>query len=177
VLLRKNADAEAFEKLYRENYPRVYAFLFRLCGEHYLAEELTQETFYQAILSIHRFRGGCEMFTWLASLAKHIYYKYLRKQKKRADEIDIDAMMDYCRDMISESPEEIYMRELTVQDVRERMQALPEKYREVMILRVYAELPFAQIGATLGITENSAKIIYFRAKKKMLEEYENGTEL
>lgn len=173
----KREENDDFEALYRENHSRVYAFLFKLCGDHYLAEELTQETFYQAFLSIHRFRGGCEMFTWLASLAKHSYYKYLRKQKKRADEIDVDTLMRYCQDELSESPEEIYMRDVTAQSVRRRLKALPDKVRDVMILRIYAELPFAQIGATLGITENSAKIIYFRAKKKILEEFHDEVEL
>jgi RNA polymerase sigma-70 factor (ECF subfamily) len=172
-----NDHSRAFEKLYRENYTGIYAFLLKLCGDHYLAEELTQETFYQAILSIHRYRGNCELFTWLASLAKHIYYKYLRRQKKRAGDIDIDTLLQYCQEELSESPEEIYMREVTAEQVRAKLYALPEKYREVMILRVYAELSFSQIGATLNITENSAKIIYFRAKKKMLEEYQRESEL
>ena len=172
-----NDHRRAFEKMYRENYAGVYAFLMKLCGDHYLAEELTQETFYQAILSIHRYRGSCELFTWLASLAKHTYYKYLRRRKKSAGDIDVDTLMEYCREELSESPEEIYLREVTAEDVRRKLQTLPEKYRDVMILRVYAELPFSQIGATLGITENSAKIIYFRAKKKMLEEYRRESEL
>ena len=166
-----------FEKIYSENADFIYKFLLKLCGNHYLAEELTQETFYQAILSIHRFRGSCELFTWLASLAKHTYYKYLRRQKKSAGEIDIDTLMEYCREELAESPEEICLRAFTAEDVRRKLQALPEKYRDVMILRVYAELSFSQIGATLGITENSAKIIYFRAKKKMLEEYRRESEL
>lgn len=166
-----------FETLYRENYGRVYAFLYKLCGEHYTAEELTQETFYQAILSLHRFRGGCELFTWLASLAKHAYYKYLRRSRKTVGDIDLDTLMEYCRGEMDESPEEIYLRRATVKNVRRALRALPDKYRDVMLLRVYAELPFAQIGATLGITENSAKIIYFRAKKKLLEEFQNEVEL
>jgi RNA polymerase sigma-70 factor (ECF subfamily) len=168
--IKKMAETGEFEQLYRENYAGIYRFLLKLCGDHYLAEELTQETFYQAILSLHRFRGGCEMFTWLASLAKHTYFKYLRKQKKREADIDLDAMLQYCRDLMSDSPEDIFLRKITVRNVREKMRELPAKYRDVMILRVYAELPFSQIGATLGITENSAKIIYFRAKKKLMEE-------
>ena len=174
-----NDHSRAFEKLYRENYAGIYAFLLKLCGDHYLAEEITQETFYQAILSIHRYRGSCELFTWLASLAKHTYYKYLRRHKRRADnlEINVETLMEYCQGELAESPEEIYIREVTAEDVRRKLQTLPEKYRDVMILRVYAELPFSQIGATLGITENSAKIIYFRAKKKMLEEYKRDSEL
>lgn len=166
----KKTDSGEFEKLYRDHYSGIYRFLLRLCGDHYLAEELAQETFYQAILSLHRFRGGCEIFTWLASLAKHTYFKYLRKQKKRDADMDLDAMLEYCKELIADSPEDIYLRNVTLKTVRAKMGELPGKYKDVMILRVYAELPFAQIGATLGITENSAKIMYFRAKKKLLEE-------
>ena len=164
-----NDHRHAFEKLYRENYTGIYAFLLKLCGDHYLAEELTQETFYQAILSIHRYRGNCELFTWLASLAKHIYYKYLRRQKKRADDIDIDTLLQYCQEELSESPEEIYIKEVTAEEVRAKLHALPEKYRDVMILRVYAELSFAQIGELFGRTESWARVTYHRAKLKIKE--------
>ena len=46
---------------------------------------------------------------------------------------------------------------------------IPKKYRDVVLLRIYAELPFSQIALALKISENSAKVIFFRAKKKMME--------
>ena len=46
---------------------------------------------------------------------------------------------------------------------------LLKKYRDVVLLRIYAELPFSQIALALKISENSAKVIFFRAKKKMME--------
>ena len=54
---------KVFESLYREYYQKVYAFLYRLCADGDLAEDLTQETFLQAYKSFHKFRGDCEVFT------------------------------------------------------------------------------------------------------------------
>ena len=56
-------QVNSFEMLYRAYYDRVYAFLYRLCGDRALAEDLAQETFLQAYTSFHRFRGECEVFT------------------------------------------------------------------------------------------------------------------
>ncbi|MGN0115245.1 MAG: RNA polymerase sigma factor, partial [Acutalibacteraceae bacterium] len=54
---------DLFEKIYRENFSRVYAFLFKMTRDPDLSEELTQETFYQAFVSFHRFEGKCDIFT------------------------------------------------------------------------------------------------------------------
>ena len=65
---------QGFEALYEAYFPRIYAFLLKLTEDRDLAEELTQETFYQAFVSFHRFRGESDVFTWLASIGKHTYY-------------------------------------------------------------------------------------------------------
>jgi RNA polymerase sigma-70 factor (ECF subfamily) len=54
-----------------------------------------------------------------------------------------------------------------LQAVRELVRTLPPNYRDVVMLRVYAGLPFAQVAAALGIRESSAKVLYFRAKEKL----------
>ena len=51
--------------------------------------------------------------------------------------------------------------------VSECVQKLPQKYRDVVFLRIYAELPFSQIAEILSITENSAKVVYYRAKNML----------
>jgi len=50
---------------------------------------------------------------------------------------------------------------------------IPPKYRDVVILRIYGELPFSQVALALGITESSAKVLFFRAKKMLMEELQN----
>ena len=53
---------EAFEAVYEELFPQVYRYLLVLCGDRDLAEELTQETFFQAIQHIDSFRGDCKLY-------------------------------------------------------------------------------------------------------------------
>ncbi len=162
-----------FESLYKEYFPRIYAFLYKLTEQRDLAEELTQETFYQAFVSFHRFRGDSDVFTWLASIAKHTYYRYLRKNKYHIDSISTEQIADIYFGEQSERLEEAVERQLQLESIRKTLKDLPDKYRDVTILRIYADMSFAQIGNALQISENSARVIYHRAKKLMLEAIQN----
>lgn len=163
---------ELFEAIYRDYFSRVYAFLFKLSKQSDIAEELTQETFYQAFISFHRFEGKCEIFTWLAAIAKHTYYKYLKKNRLGLDMIDFTELEKNLTDesRLGENPADVCQRNIQREKVADTIKNLPPKYRDVVILRIYADMPFSQIAAVMNITENSAKVIFFRAKKKLSEE-------
>ncbi len=154
-----------FESIYNEYFKRIYAFLSKMCPDPYLCEEMTQETFYQAFISFHRYDGSCEIFTWLCAVAKNTYFKYLRKN--RIQTVDIDLVPD--GDGGADDPATVYQRKMTGEAVKKAVAQLPSKYRDVVVLRIYAELSFADIGKSLGISENSAKVIFFRAKKMLKE--------
>lgn len=165
-----------FEVIYKEYYQRVYAFLYRLCDHHDLAEELTQETFYQAFTSMHRYHGDSEIFTWLASIAKHCYYKHLKKHRQNLRSVNPDIAADQlCAP--DDDPELALQRKDNIEMVRQIINDMPEKYREVIILRIYAELPFSQVAKAMNITENSAKVLFFRAKKIVMEALKNAYEM
>ncbi|MBQ8578890.1 MAG: RNA polymerase sigma factor [Clostridia bacterium] len=168
---------DSFEMIYTEYFPRVYAFLYRLCKDESTAEELTQETFLQAFTSFYRFRGDSELFTWLASIAKHVFYTYLRKNRLQLGAINLDLLADaVCADA-ADSPEEVAERHAVQESVRRLLDKIPEKYRDVVMLRLYADLPFAEVAAALKISENSAKVIYHRAKKMLFEELKDEYKL
>lgn len=63
-----------FSQLYEQYAVQVYRFLLALTGEPGLAEELTQETFYQAFLHINQFESRCSVSTWLCQIGKNGYY-------------------------------------------------------------------------------------------------------
>ena len=69
------------EEIYQAHARTVYKFLLSQCHDADLAEELTQETFYQAVRSIDRFNGSCKVSVWLCQIAKHLWYQHLRKRK------------------------------------------------------------------------------------------------
>ncbi|MBR6541733.1 MAG: sigma-70 family RNA polymerase sigma factor [Anaerotignum sp.] len=165
-----------FESLYREYYQKVYAFLYRLSADPDLAEDLTQETFLQAYKSFHKFRGDCEVFTWLAAIGKYVYFKYLKKKKLHLDAANLELVAkSYMEGDVS--PEEHIHKKDVEKAVRKVVDSIPPKYRDVVLLRIYAELPFSQIAQILKITESSAKVIYFRAKKMLMEELKNELEM
>ena len=168
---------EEFEKLYQEYFPRIYAFLYKLTENRDLAEELTQETFYQAFVSFYRFRGDSDVFTWLASIGKHTYYRYLRKNKHHLESISAETLAELYRDGVTEHLEDTIEKQFLEEAAKKALLSLPKKYQDVTILRVYADMSYAQIGNALHISENSARVIYYRAKKMMLEAIQNAYDM
>ncbi len=68
---------ESLEEIYRNYSQNVYGFLLsRTCNAD-LAEELTQETFFQAVHSINKFKGDSSILTWLCGIAQNLWRKYL----------------------------------------------------------------------------------------------------
>ena len=72
------------DAVYRQHAQTVYKFLLSQCRDPQTAEELTQETFYQAVRSIDRFDGSCKVSVWLCQIAKNLYYSHLRREKRLA---------------------------------------------------------------------------------------------
>ena len=162
---------QSFEDVYKIYFRRVYAFLFKLTSDADISEEMAQETFYRAFLCFHKYDGSCEMFTWLAAIAKNVFFKYLRKQKLTSLNI---ALLVEPQSSDEINPEEILEQRFLASYVNECVSRLPQKYRDVVFLRIYAELPFSQIADSLGITENSAKVVYYRAKNLLRKDlFEN----
>ena len=165
---------EEFGEIYRTYYSRLYGFLLRLCRNADLAEELTQESFYQALRSFHRYDGSCELFTWLAAIGKNVWLKQLRRSRRAPEELA--PFEELLRAGDDTEPEEILSRQETVKAVRAAIRALPKKSRDVVILRVYGDLPFKEIASHLKISESSAKVIFFRAKSSLREALSDGNQ-
>ena len=73
--------AQDFDAVYRQHYELVYRFALRLCGEPSLAEEIAQETFYQALRSYGSFRADSSLATWLCGIAKRVYWTNVKKPR------------------------------------------------------------------------------------------------
>lgn len=158
---------EEFERIYREYYGRVYAFLFRLCGSSDTAEDLMQETFCQAYISFPGYDGSCSVFTWLCAIAKNLFFKYLRRNRHAV--IPLDLYVDTPSDDPDSEPGYRVSKEIEAEKLRDAVASLPPKYADVIILRVFGELSYSEISSKLGISVSSAKVIFFRAKKTLKE--------
>ena len=72
-----------FEDIYKKYYRDVYYFLLSLSSNPELSEELTQETFYRALKNIHKFKGECQLHSWLCQIGKHAYLSWMKKASCR----------------------------------------------------------------------------------------------
>ena len=155
-----------FDAIFKEFTPLVYHFLLSLCGNESLAEELTSETFYQAYLHIGQFRGDCKIETWLCQIAKNALIK---EQKRRSRFASPDTLESTVAD--TEFFESFANKEQALQ-IHRHLHALKEPYREVFMLRVFGDLGFKEIADICGKSESWAKVTFYRAKSKLVEDME-----
>lgn len=142
----------------------IYKFLFGLCGSKEIAEELTQETLYQAIKSSSRFDGSCKVSTWLCQIAKHLLYQEIAKRKRRRT-TSLDENMT-CNDL---SVEESLCVTSEKMEVFKKVHILEDIAKEVFLLRITGAFSFREIGEIFGKTENWARVTFYRAKQKIVK--------
>lgn len=155
-----------FETIYRRYFTDVELYLRAICHDEVLAEELTEQVFFQALKALPKFRGDCDIRTWLCSMARNCYLSHLRKAKpsEDIDELQIPDPRKSVEERISDMQQAMAIHKL--------LHELPEPYKEVFSLRVFGQLSFADIGMLFGRTANWACVTYHRARKKIQSDME-----
>lgn len=154
---------EQFEQIYDKYYRKLYLFLLKLSGNPVLSEELTQETLYKAFLHIDQYEGRSSLSTWLYKIAKN---SWLAEMDKRKRLVELEETWEFDSGVNLE--EDILNRQMR-EWMRREIMRLPEPYTSVCMLRIYAELPYAEIAAEFGKSESWAKVTYFRGKTMLTE--------
>jgi RNA polymerase sigma-70 factor (ECF subfamily) len=150
--------------IYKEHAELVYKYLFSLSLNAHIAEELTQETFYRAILSIDTYNGSCKISTWPCQIAKHLWYQELDRTRRKGT-APLDETLPDC----SKSVESAVLDTQEKMSIFRMLHNLPEPVREVMYLRLSGELSFREIGELLNQSEAWARVTFYRGKKKLME--------
>lgn len=164
----RGGDVEAFDTLIERYGDRLYWHLRRIVVRHEEAEDLLQETFAQAFLSIASFRGDSEssLTAWLYRIATSFGIKSLRRSRAT-----IFSSLDSVRgDLLASLNEEV---EPSADEIVVRLQrailALPTKQRLVFNMRYYDELSFEQIAEATGDSVSTLKTNYHYAAKRIKE--------
>ena len=129
-----------FDQVYRAFFRDVLFYVWGLCGDRVLAEEIAQETFFKALKSIDRFDGQGDIRPWLFAISKNTYYDHCWKQKKTEP---LEAEKE-------QAAEPLFLEKMTDAEtafaVHGFLHEMDEPYKEVFTLRVFGELPFEKIG-------------------------------
>ena len=153
-----------FETIYRTYFRDVELYLRAICKDEVLAEELTEQVFFQALKALPKFRGDCDIRTWLCAMGRNCYLSHLRKARptENIDELQIPDPRKTVEERITDREQAMAIHRV--------LHDLPEPYKEVFSLRVFGQLSFSQIGEVFGKTANWACVTYHRAKSKIQEE-------
>ena len=155
------------DELYRSYFQTVFKYLFCMTHDANLSEELTQETFFQALKSYKRFRGDCKVSVWLCQIAKYLWLKEFDK-RKRFVSVPIEDLSDFLPDHAD--LEQTIWEDESRAAIHHRIQGLDDNTREVMRLRLTGEMSFREIGDILDRSENWARVTFYRGKQKLMKE-------
>lgn len=159
----KQVLREIFETYYKD----VYLYLYSLNHDAQLSEDLASEVFVEVVRSIDTFRGESNMKTWLFSIARHRWFRYLRKKNR---EIHTELLEDFLESTgeLTHGLEQNVIHRETLRRVQELIKKEPKRTQNIVEMRLKG-YSFYEIGLKYGISENSARVIDFRTKTKIRE--------
>jgi len=156
-------DRAAFEGVYREHAPRVYALCLRLTGNVSDAEERTQDVFVLAWRRLATFRGESAFATWLHRLTVNLVLTERRTARRReARVLPVDDPASLERNAGPARPGERL-------DLERAIAALPAGAREVFVLFDIEGFTHEEIGRRCGIAAGTSKAQLFRARRLLRE--------
>src|SRR5690625_3939048 len=161
-----NKRNEKLEDLYKKHAKSLYYYLYQISGSSVVAEDLVQETFYKATISLSFYRDY-EVKSWLFKVARHAYLDEWRKRQRWEWVPFIDSFHKRT-DMLSpfEQPERAITNKESENELKILLNQLNERYRTILYLREIEELPYKAIGVILDMNENQVKVTLHRARNR-----------
>ena len=169
-------DPETIRRLHRRYARGLFNYVFRLVGDYQWAEEILQETFLRAYARAETFRQGARVSTWLYRIAMNLCYDHLRSPRNRPkvslsgapgaedrEESDLASILQAADD----TPVDQAVTSETARLVRAAVAELPEKERNVLILRHYQGLKFREISEVTGLTTRTVQNCLRRGREKL----------
>lgn len=151
---------EAFDILLKRYQARVYSYIYHIVKNKDLAEDIFQETFVKAIITIKqgRYTENGKFSAWISRIAHNLIIDYYRQEKSEntvsTDGDDADLLNR--RDLCEENVEYHMVTDQIHKDVRRIIMALPESQREVLIMRYYKNMSFKEIADVTNVSINTA---------------------
>ena len=162
----KQGDRAAFDELVQATYQRVHGLALRLTGNEHDADDVVQDTYVRAFRSLRKFRGDARFSTWLHRITANSASTFLgRRQRDLCD--DIDGVIDLADHRESNDPELALQNRAVGMRLRRALDSLPERLRNVVVLRDVHGLSHREIAEHLEISEAAAKVRLHRARLRM----------
>jgi RNA polymerase sigma factor (sigma-70 family) len=147
----------AFTKLLARHKNRIYTSIYLLVRNESLANDLFQETFFKVVECLHsgQYREQNSFLPWCLRIAYNLSIDYLRKRNKSPEVVYLDTYQMPNIPSDAQRAEQVIIHSQIHQQIRKLLDKLPPDFREVVILRHYAELSFREIAEITGTNVNT----------------------
>lgn len=151
---------EAFDILLKRHKDRIYTYILRIIKNEDKANDIFQETFVKAIMTIKqgRYVENGKFPAWISRIARNLIIDYYRQEKSEnvqsADLTDIDVLNR--KELCEATIEEVIINQQIRDDVKRLINELPDLQREVLNMRYYQNLSFKEIAEQTGVSINTA---------------------
>lgn len=156
------------EALYSGIKDKLYSYIMKLSGNSHIAEEIVQETFCRALEQI--LIDKRELSTsWFYTVAKHLYFDYIKKQKKYKYDEDLDKEDQNS----TNDPDNNLIKSDEAAAIKSVLSQIKDSYREILELREFKELSYDEIAKITGMNLVQVKVTLYRARSKFRDLYKS----
>lgn len=142
-----------------------------MVGDRDDAFDMTQEAFIKAYGSLSSFRGDSKFSVWIYRITTNVCLDFLRSKSRKqqvsltVSDDDEDAQLDIPDPKAD--PEQQLIKKISMQSVEEGLKTLPDKQRQILVMRELGGMSYAEIGKALSLEEGTVKSRIFRARKRL----------
>ena len=160
VALYSKGNDKAFDELLSRYQGKILNYIFFIVRNQELAEDIFQETFVKAIVTMQqgRYTADGKFGAWITRIAHNLVIDSFRQERNENtisnDETEVDLLND--ADLCDDNIEMQMVNDQTLLDVRRLVDALPDNQREVVYMRYYQDLSFKEIAEIVGVSINTA---------------------
>ena len=160
ISLYVDGKNEAFDELLERHKDRVYMYIYHAVKSEDLADDIFQDTFVKAIMTIKqgRYVENGHFPAWITRIAHNLIIDYFRQTKaenlQSTDDTDVNILNR--KELSDLTIEDNLVTTQIHNDVRRLIRALPDSQREVLVMRYYKNMSFKEIADTTGVSINTA---------------------
>lgn len=176
VRLCQSGTESAFEELVRRNQQRMLALVGGILRRREDVEDVVQQVFLKAYVSIKRFDQRAAFSTWLYKIAVNECWDYLRKKKVRPLVYESDLSEEQVSRLdgivsADRPPAGVVERTEVKQLLEKMLEKLPEQDRQLLVLKEMEGFSVQELAEILDLNVNTVKVRLFRARGRIMELY------
>jgi RNA polymerase sigma-70 factor, ECF subfamily len=165
-------DEATFRTLFDQVFPRLYRFvLARLDGDHDAARDVVQQTFCRAIERLDKYRGEAALYTWLFQICRNTlndYFRFTSRERRVITPLEdlpqVRALLETLAAPQATAPETGAWRSELGRLVQATVDALPNRYAQVLEWKYIDDWPVKSIAERLGVSDKAAESLLTRAR-------------